>query len=186
MKKLILASASPRRKEILEKAGYEFEIVVSDKEGKIEKNADPKKIAVRFACRKAEDVFACTGGDAVVLGADTVVCLNGEILGKPANEEEATEMLKKLSGKEHEVVTGYCLISRNMRLSGHVLTKVKFAELDDEKIAEYVKSGLCMGKAGAYGIQDGYGLAERIEGDYDNVVGLPIAAIDPELKEFLK
>ena len=89
-------------------------------------------------------------------------------------------------GTRRHFVSGYCLISRDMRLSGHVLTKVKFAELSDEKIEEYVKSGLCMGKAGAYGIQDGYGLAERIEGDYDNVVGLPIAAIDPELKEFLK
>ena len=186
MKKLILASASPRRKEILERAGFVFDIAPSDKEGECESRGDPKKLAVRFACRKPEDVFGKADGQAVVLGADTVVSLDGEILGKPRDEEHAREMLKKLSGKTHEVVTGYCILSRDMRLSDYALSRVKFAALDDARISEYVKSGLCMGKAGAYGIQDGFGIAEVVEGDYDNVVGLPISAIAPELKEFLK
>lgn len=188
MRKLILASGSPRRKEILEKGGYFFDVVTSDKESSFKGGLSPEKFALRCALDKTEDVYnrVAKGTGAVVLGADTVVALGGEILGKPDGENCAREMLAKLSGKTHTVITAYAIISDGMRESGCVETRVNFNELTDEVIDEYIASGLYKGKAGAYGIQDGYSLVKSYEGDYDNVVGLPLTAIDGEIKEFLK
>ncbi len=186
MKKLILASASPRRKQILTDEGYEFDIITSDKEGEIDKITPPDKFAVRCAINKGEDVFSKAEDDVVVLSADTVVALNGEILGKPKDKPDAERMLRLLSGKTHEVITGYAILSKNMRQTGKVITKVTFYNLTEEVINAYLKSGLWQGKAGSYGIQDGFPLVEKFEGDYDNVVGLPIKEIDGAIKEFLK
>lgn len=186
MKKLILASASPRRKQILTDAGYEFDIITSDKEGEIDKITPPDKFAVRCAINKGEDVFSKAEDDVVVLSADTVVTLNGEILGKPKDKPDAERMLRLLSGKTHEVITGYAILSKNMRQTGKVITKVTFYNLTEEVINAYLQSGLWQGKAGSYGIQDGFPLVEKFEGDYDNVVGLPIKEIDGAIKEFLK
>lgn len=186
MKKLILASASPRRKQLLAKAGYEFDVIVSDKEGKIDSITPPDKFAVRCAINKGEDVFSKTEGDVVVLSADTVVALDGRIFGKPEDKADAERMLRLLSGKTHEVITGYAVLSKNMRETGKVITKVTFNDLSEEVLNAYLQSGLWQGKAGAYGIQDGHPLVKEYDGDYDNVVGLPITAIDSTVKEFLK
>ena len=186
MKKLILASASPRRKQILTNAGYDFDIVTSDKEGEIDKITPPDKFAVRCAINKGEDVFSKVEGDVVVLSADTVVALDGKIFGKPQDKADAERMLRLLSGKTHEVITGYAILSKNMRQTGKVVTMVTFNSLTEDVLGGYLQSGLWQGKAGAYGIQDGYPLVEKFDGDYDNVVGLPIKEIDDAIKEFLK
>ncbi|MBR1867140.1 MAG: septum formation protein Maf [Clostridia bacterium] len=187
MKMFILASASPRRKDILKAAGYSFEIIPSDKEQLPVKGVSPEKLAVRNACLKAEDVFKrIDDPNSVVLGADTVVALSGNIYGKPSDEDDARRILNALSGRTHQVITGYCLISGNMRESGSVVTDVAFNILNDDQIEAYIKSGLFVGKAGAYGIQDGFGLIKGFNGYYDNVVGLPLEAIEESLKEFLK
>ena len=185
MKKLILASASPRRKQLLADAGYEFEIEVSQKEGEYDGSA-PDKFAVRCAINKAEDIFLGKEDGVVVLGADTVVCLDGKIFEKPIDEADAKRMLECLSGKTHEVITGYALLSKGMRETGKVVTKVTFNTLDNQLIDDYLKSKLWYGKAGAYGIQDGYALVEKCDGYYDNVVGLPVEYLEETLKEFLK
>ena len=186
MKKLILASASPRRKQILTDAGYEFDIITSDKEGEIDKITPPDKFAIRCAINKGEDVFSKLDGDFVVLSADTVVAFDGKIYGKPDGKADAERMLKELSGNTHEVITGYAILSKNMRQTGKVTTKVTFNSLTEEILNAYLDSNLWQGKAGAYGIQDGFPLVEKFEGDYDNVVGLPIKEIDDAIKEFLK
>ena len=188
MKKLILASGSPRRKELLENAGFEFEIVTSDKESRPEKGISPDRYAVKCATEKCEDVYfrKAKGTGAVVLGADTVVALNGEIFGKPSSREEAESMLKRFSGKTHTVITGYAILSDGMRETGKVESQVTFNDLSPEIIEKYLDSGLYKGKAGAYGIQDGFGLVASCNGDRDNVIGLPVTAIGDTLKEFLK
>ena len=186
MKKFILASGSPRRKEILLREGYSFEIVTSDKEDAFDKNCPAEKFSVRCALSKARDVYSRVPKTSVVLGADTVVAFEGKIYGKPASEEEAGSMLKAFSGKTHTVFTAYVLIRDGMRMSGVVETKVTFNDLSDDLISEYLKSGLYKGKAGAYGIQDGFPLVKSYDGDYDNVMGLPIGEIYDNLKEFLK
>ncbi len=186
MKKLILASASPRRRELLSEAGYEFTIEPSDKEGEFDGITPPYKFAIRCALQKAEDVFQGKGEDEVVLGADTIVCLNGKIFGKPQDRQDAENMLKALSGKTHEVITGYAIISKKMRENGKVVTKVTFNDLSEKVLKNYLDSNLWQGKAGAYGIQDGYELVKSFDGDYDNVVGLPILALNETIKEFLK
>lgn len=186
MKKFILASASPRRKDILLKAGYSFNIITSDKE-----NNDftllPEELAVKNATIKAMDVFKkVCDENAVVLGADTVVALGKEVFGKPEDETDAERIIKRLSGKTHKVITGYAIVSGKGSEYGYEITEVEFNRLSDEKIKEYIKDGSCMDKAGAYGIQDGYGLVKGYKGDYNNVVGLPIDRIKGKLEEFLR
>ncbi len=186
MKRFILASASPRRKEILEKGGYEFEIIVSDKEGNTDKFSNPEKLAVRFASQKAEDIFKKVGKDAVILAADTVVALDGKVYGKPHDEEEARTFLRELSGKTHQVITGYSIISDDFRETGHVVSNVTFNERNDDLIDKYVKTGSPLDKAGAYGIQDESGLIKGYEGSLDNIIGLPLEEISETLDELLK
>lgn len=186
MKKFILASGSPRRKEILLREGYAFEIMKSDKEDAFDKNCPAEKFSVRCALSKARDVYSRVPKTSVVLGADTVVALGGEILGKPENREEAEEMLKRLSGKTHRVTTGYALFAENFSETGSVTTEVEFEDLPEQTIKDYLDSGLWQGKAGAYGIQDGFPLVKSFSGDRDNVVGLPISAIKSTLDLLLK
>lgn len=183
--KLVLASNSPRRREILEKEGYEFNVIVSDfKEGC--NHIDPVKMTKEYALGKAKDVFSKLSykGAVTVLGADTVVYYKGDILGKPKSEEQAYKMLKSLSGKWHTVYTGYALVKKGKELSDYDITEVLFNELSDEFIWEYIKTGSPMDKAGAYGIQDDFKLVKSIKGSLNNVIGLPIEKIKKQLEEF--
>jgi len=184
MNKLILASSSPRRIEILTKAGFIFDTKPCSKEENADKSLSSEQTVEFLAEQKAEDVFKRFGG--VVLGADTVVSYNGQILGKPKDKHDAVRMLKLLSGKTHFVFTGYCIIADGVFILNHDKTEVVFNNLSDKLINDYVESGLCKGKAGSYGIQDGYNLVKEYNGSYNNVVGLPIERIEKTLKELLK
>ena len=185
-KQLILASNSPRRREILKDAGFDFEVIVSDFEEK-DVALSPIETAINNALGKAQATFDNLGNkNAVVLGADTVVFYNNTLLGKPKDSEDAVKMLKTLSGNTHTVVTGYAIITQNGTLSGFSESKVTFNKLKKEQIDKYVKSGKPLDKAGAYGIQDGYDLVKNFEGSLNNVIGLPIEQIAPILNEKLK
>ena len=177
---LILASKSPRRREILENLGVEFEIVTADTDENSEER-DPCRLVELLSRRKGEAVYALlekqgrVRSDTVVLSSDTVVCADGEILGKPRDAADACRMLRLLSGRSHQVISGVCLIGRGRVAVTHEVTEVCFDELDDETILRYVQATAPYDKAGAYAIQ---GLASAyisgIEGCYFNVVGLPI------------
>ena len=173
----ILASASPRRKELLATIIDDFEIIPSQGEETTEEQ-DPKSVVKALAYQKAEEVFARPIAEGkIVLGADTVVALDGNILGKPKDKAEAFAMLSALSGRTHEVYTGVCILfsahGKTVRLCDADCTKVEFYRLEKSFIDEYIAGGSPMDKAGAYGIQDG-GIARSIEGSYSNVVGLPV------------
>lgn len=182
--KLILASSSPRRKEILEKEGFEFEIILPDNIDENKVSLDPVNHVLELSRKKAESVAKRTD-EGLILGADTIVVLDGEILGKPKDEKEAQVILKKLGGKAHKVYTGLTLInkSNDKILSDYDYTKVFFNQLEDEDISNYIATGEPLDKAGAYGIQGmGSFLVHHIEGNLDNVIGLPMK----KLKEMLK
>lgn len=184
VKRLILASSSPRRREILDTAGYEYDVCPSDADEY--KNAESAEALVREnALLKAQGVFKKLGDkNAVVLGADTVVCVDGEILGKPKDARDAKDMLLKLSGSSHEVITGFAVVTEASFEAYAVTAKVKFRELSEEEIDSYVATGEPLDKAGAYGIQErGCILAERVEGDFFTIIGLPISAVYPVLKK---
>lgn len=188
MTEFVLASASPRRKGLLEVMGLDFNIVVSNAdEDSISKDIPIPLYVQELALIKAGAVAKeiLNRKNAVIISADTIVTLDGEILGKPADSKSAYEMLKSLSGRTHEVYTGYCVmrISDGKTVCNSVKTRVQFKELDDEKINAYIKSGEPMDKAGAYGIQGkGSLLIGKIDGDYFNVVGLPISALADTLE----
>lgn len=174
--KLVLASKSPRRSEILKNAGIDFTVRVADADETIPEGTSPEDAVVFLAARKALAVERAE--DETVLGADTVVVLDGEILGKPKDREDAFNMIKKLSGRVHSVFTGVCAIGNGISMTFAEETKVEFYNLADDEINTYINTAEPYDKAGAYGIQ---GLASKfirgIEGDYFNVVGLPISAI---------
>ncbi len=173
--KLVLASASPRRRKLLENAGLEFSVRPADVDESRRPAESPLGYVERLAETKARAVWRA--GE-LTLGADTTVVASGEILGKPADESEARTMLARLSGRAHEVVTGYCAFDGERAATGVETTKVFFRALSESEIAAYAASGEPLDKAGAYGIQ---GLAskfvERVEGCYFNVVGLPVARV---------
>ncbi len=180
IKKLILASASPRRKELLDQVGIEYEVIPSSVEEHIEDiDGTPAEKAEKLAYFKAKDV-ASKLNDCLVLGADTIVVIGNEILGKPIDLDDAKRMLIKLSGKEHKVITGVALIDtgKNAVVMSHETTSVKFRDLTNRMIDSYIASQEPMGKAGAYAIQ-GFGalLVEGINGCYSNVVGLPLTKL---------
>ncbi len=186
-KKLILASSSPRRKQILEKEGVEFEIKFPSDITEEISNSDPVKHVLTLSRKKAESVSDRTE-EGIILGADTVVVLDGEILGKPQSSKEAFDMLKKLSGRAHRVYTGITLRNQynGKIISGYDCTEVKFNRLKDEKIASYIDTGEPMDKAGAYGIQGmGSFLVESIQGNLDNVIGLPTAKLKQLLSKII-
>ena len=192
--KIILASASPRRKELLEQVGVEFEQRVSGKEERYTAT-EPKEIVKELALMKAENVASDIEAekglliDTVVIGADTIVVLDGQILGKPRNEEHAFEMLQNLQGRSHEVYTGVAFLSYNKEgkkevISHAVETKVHVHEMSEKEIREYVATKDPMDKAGGYGIQGVFAAyIDGIEGDYYNVVGLPVSYVYQQLKE---
>ena len=177
--RLILASASPRRAELLAAAGFEFEIVPAD----IDETPRPDETAANYTLRVARDKAQYVGVQladttAAVLAADTEVVVDGVIFGKPDSAEDATRMLRLLIGRTHEVLTAVVVRARDGELSEVVSTVVEFADMTDAEIADYVRSGEPMGKAGAYAIQ-GYAsrFIVRIDGSWSNVVGLPIHAV---------
>ena len=186
MRSIILASASPRRQELLNNIGLKFEIIKSNFEENIsDGNISPESLAQQLAYGKAKDV-ADGRNKGIVLGADTIVVFEDKIYGKPKDKQDATKMLESLSGKTHKVITGVALIDteKQKTVLGHEVTKVTFNELTNQEIQAYVESGDCLGKAGAYGIQNkGAILINRIEGCYFNVVGLPINKVYQMLKE---
>lgn len=188
MKRIVLASSSPRRKEILEKYIDNFEIVTSEVKEIIMPDDDPIQLTMALAFQKAESVAKKIDYPALIIAADTVVYLN-KILGKPKDEEDAYEILNSLSGKIHYVISGisiYDTISET-KVIDYEITKVKFRELQSEKIIKYIETGEVMDKAGAYAIQ-GYGeiLVDWIEGSYSNIVGLPITKLDKLLERHFK
>ena len=178
---LILASQSPRRKELLQTAGIPFVVRVADIDESVRTGEAPNSYVRRLAVAKAMAISREPGD--VVLAADTTVVAAGQILGKPDNAEDAKRMLRLLSGQAHEVLTGICLFSGSKLQIDAESTQVHFSTMTDAEIDDYVSSGECMDKAGAYGIQ---GLAskfiERVEGCYFNVVGLPVSLVYRHLK----
>lgn len=175
MAQFILASASPRRKELLEKAGYTFAVLVSDADETLPDGISPEEAVRLNAARKAQAVSALHPGD-VVLGCDTVVAIGGKILGKPRSAAEAKEMLRQLSGRIHTVYSGVCITDGTKETVFAVATDVTFYALSEATIDAYAATGEPMDKAGAYGIQGlGCVLVREISGDYSNVVGLPLS-----------
>lgn len=174
--KLVLASKSPRRSEILKNAGYDFVVRVADADETIPDGTKPEDAVVFLAARKAMAVPRAD--DETVLGADTIVVLDDKILGKPKDREDAYNMLKALSGRVHSVFTGVCIVENGKSMTFAEETRVEFLSLSDDEIYRYIDTNDCYDKAGAYGIQ-GYAskFVRRIDGDYFNVVGLPISAI---------
>jgi septum formation protein len=184
LKHLILASRSPRRRELLKLARLPFEVSVSTIEEKMEQGIEPGQLVESLAQMKAIDV-ARDHDDSVVLGADTVVVFRDRILGKPNSADNAREMLALLSGKTHQVYTGVTIIHNKTVRTFHESTNVTFWDLSAEEIDAYIQSGESFDKAGGYGIQGlGSLLVKEIYGDYFNVVGLPISRIVRELKRF--
>lgn len=184
MKRFIVASASPRRKELLENVGFTFDIIPSDADESCEEALTPEELVKELAARKAQSVFE-SNRDAVVLGCDTVVEYGGTVLGKPVNREEAKKMISMLSGRVHNVHTGVCLMSEEKTVSFVKTVKVEFYPLTEAEVEAYVSTGECDDKAGAYGIQGlGCVLVKGIEGDYFSVVGLPVAETVRQLRAF--
>jgi septum formation protein len=190
---LVLASASPRRQELLRAAGIEFIVQPSNVDETLRAGEAPREFAERLAREKASTVWKVRPQD-IILGADTIVVIDDSILGKPLDQNDAIRMLRTLSGREHRVITGVAVVSAQHPVSSEnvqpliriacEITTVTMSEISDADIHNYVKTGEPMDKAGAYAIQ---GIASRwipqIEGDYSNVVGLPIALVYRMLKE---
>lgn len=175
--RVILASTSPRRRELLAAAGLPFEVIASPAEEIHDAAMTPEALCETNARLKAEAV-AKDHPDAVVIGADTLVFIDSTPLGKPSDLAEAREMLRRLSERTHEVCTGVCVIAGGIAECFHQITRVRFRKLEEETITRYHAMCDPLDKAGAYGIQDsGDMIVEGIEGDYDNVMGLPVAAV---------
>ncbi|MDE6208890.1 MAG: Maf family protein [Lachnospiraceae bacterium] len=190
MKKIILASASPRRKELLTQIGLEFEVIVSEADENISADT-PENLVMQLSAIKAGAVYEehkISADNTLIIGADTVVAMNGQVLGKPKDKEQAKEMLKALSDNKHEVLTGVTIIFVK---SGNIVKETFYEKtivytypMTDSEIDEYIESGEPMDKAGSYGIQGiGAKFIKKIDGDYNNVVGLPISRIYQKIKE---
>lgn len=187
--KIILASGSPRRSELLKTAGFSFTVIKSEVSENISKRLPPHLYSETLAEMKGCDVYENLLTDkrgAIVVSADTVVYFKGEYLLKPKDAIEAESFLRALSANTHEVYTGYSVITDSYKITSFERTLVTFNELSDELIKSYINSGKYIGKAGGYGIQDGFPLVNKIDGDYDNVVGLPTQKIKNILNGILK
>ena len=180
---LVLASASPRRADLLRQAGIAFEVVAADVDETLHAGETPEDYVRRLASDKAVRVASAYPGRRV-LGADTTVVVDGDVLGKPVSASDATRMLERLSGRSHRVLTGLCLVEPGGTLRTAVaITTVEFLPLDAAQIAAYVASGEPMDKAGAYAIQGGAGqFVRRIDGDLSNVIGLPVQIVTDLLR----
>lgn len=187
MERMILASASPRRKELLRQIGLEFEVMVSGAEEVITER-EPSRVVEELSRQKAEDVASAID-DAVVIGADTVVCQDGRIMGKPKDREDAADMLRRIQGSVHSVFTGVTIIRKKEHETQAETfsceTKVRVYPMTEQEIQDYIDTGEPMDKAGAYGIQGRFAAwVEAIEGDYNNVVGLPVSALWQRIKKY--
>ncbi len=187
MKKLVLASGSPRRREFFERMGWTFEVLTPGTEERVREHEAPSDYTRRNAEEKAAAALAMLpeGEDAVVVAADTIVVQNDRILEKPKDEADAARMLRALSGHTHQVMSGLCVMERGRMKSQTVVTEVEFKELGEREIQAYIRTGEPMDKAGAYGIQ-GYAayMVRAIRGSYTNVVGLPLTETVETLHEF--
>lgn len=183
--RLVLASASPRRHDLLSAAGFEFEVLPVDIDEHHRAGEEPAAYVARLAESKAR-AGAALRGDAIVLGADTTVTIDGLVLAKPDDEADARRMLRLLSGRVHEVLTGVSLVGPNTAMVDVARTHVWFEAISEDDIEAYVASGEPFGKAGAYAIQGRAArFVTRIEGDYPNVVGLPVALVHRRLRELV-
>ena len=195
MDEIILASGSPRRRELLTLIGVPFKVIKSDAPEIITKT-DPGEIVMELSMQKALDVYnKITEGSPIVLGADTIVCLDGKVLGKPADREDAKRMIRALQGKAHSVFTGVTLLGNINNAGENGIkketffreTKVMVHSMSDEEIEGYLDTGEPYDKAGAYGIQGAFAAyVDGIEGDYTNVVGLPVSAVYQALKKLCR
>ena len=186
MKKIILASQSPRRHELLDMVGIEHAVITSYCDENIVSDG-PADMVLKLSEIKAEGVAKNLSGDLLVIGSDTIVYFNGEVLGKPKNPEDAFRMLTELSGNTHSVFTGVTVIDvkEGRRESFYEETKVTFYDVDEEEIRAYIATKDPLDKAGSYGVQGlGAFLVKRIEGDYFTVVGLPLAHLIRVLRSF--
>ncbi len=183
---LILASKSPRRSQLLREAGFDFSVQTFDVDESFPPEMPPEEVAPWLAQRKAEAAAHLIQGDEIILAADSVVILGRQIFNKPASYEEAFGMIRALSGRQHTVITGVCLLSKEKEKVFAGVTKVWFSELSDEEIDYYIRTCEPFDKAGSYGAQDWIGHCKitRIEGTFQNVMGLPVDLVYAELKNF--
>lgn len=183
--KIVLCSNSPRRKELLKGLGLNFQTrIIDGVDESYDKSLPGEDIAKMISEKKAESYKATMSSDELIITADTIVYVDGEVLGKPQNKIDAARMLKMISGKCHDVITGVCLLTSNKRISFSVKTKVSFAQITDDEISFYIENYKPYDKAGAYGIQEwiGYIGVDSIQGSYFNVMGLPVQRLYSELK----
>lgn len=190
--KIILASGSPRRKELLKLIVPEFEILVSNADEKLEEGLIPQEQATRLAYLKAKDVYEKTEGDRIIIGSDTIVTKNGKIFGKPKDKNQAKEMIKELleGNYVHSVITGLCIIVENNGKYEEFKTfdevKVFFKDISDSEMDKWINTGKAMDKAGAYAIQEEFSVfVEKIEGNYSTVVGLPTHKVYEIIKNYI-
>lgn len=188
-KQIVLASASPRRKELLELMGLAFTIIPSKKEEIITKTV-PSEIVEELALQKAQDVAAMLDAETIVIGSDTIVVCGEEVMGKPADEEDAFKMLKKLQGRVHQVYTGVAVLDVTKdKITSDIFHKkadVKVHDMSDKEIWDYIHQGQSLDKAGAYGIQGSFAVfVDEIKGEYNTVLGLPVAGLYQVLKKYL-
>jgi len=183
---IVLASASPRRSELLNMIGIDgFRVIACAGEEVIMPGLDPEQTVCGIAMQKAENVLRSCGSDDIIIAADTLVYLDGAPLGKPKSPGDAESMLRSLSGRQHTVFTGLALVRGDVRATGAESTRVYFRELSDSEISSYVKTGEPMDKAGAYAAQGrGAVFMERIEGEFFNVMGLPLCKLSVMLRDF--
>ena len=185
-KKIVLASSSPRRRELLEMIGLKFMVEPSNSEEYIQPGVEPHELAKSLS-RDKVSLVAQNHREALVIAADTFILLEGTIIGKPITVTEARGILERINGRQHSVITGFTILDTvsNKAISESVETKVYIRELTSKEIDDYVKTGEPLDKAGAYAIQGlGSVIVERIEGDYFNVIGLPLSTLAESLKEF--
>lgn len=180
--KIVLASKSPRRKELLEKCGISFIADPADIDETIDESLPFEEAIKQLSFRKAEAVLK-RNEDAIVIGSDTIVTIDGEILGKPKDHADAKKMLSLLQGRTHSVITGICILSKNRCYQDVSVSEVTFAEMEEKEIETYIATGECDDKAGAYGIQGcGGRYVTEIKGDYYAIMGLPLNKVYEEMK----
>lgn len=182
---IVLASQSPRRRELLSLMGLDFSVLAANADESMNPSLPIEKEIARVSLRKAQAVQASCGEDDIIIAADTMVCINGQRLGKPADEADASRMLHMLSGNTHQVISGLCVLRGERAVTTTVVTHLHFRPLSNAEIAAYIASGEPMDKAGAYGIQGQAAMfADRLDGDYYNVMGLPVCALTGILRSF--
>jgi septum formation protein len=186
--RIILASGSPRRRELLRDLGLVFDVVVKGVAETYPEGMNGKEIALHVAEKKADAFHDLISENEIVITADTIVWCDGKVLDKPADREDAINIIREISGNTHEVITGVCLLSKNRKRKFCSSTRVTFERMDESEIEYYVDNYRPYDKAGAYGIQEWIGLAacSRIEGSYFNVMGLPVEQVYHELQDFIE